>query len=307
MGLSMISIILFHQKFIGGFPTGVFHCCGYWGVDVFLMLSGIGMVFSLQTHSLKRFYKRRFVRLFPTCLFCGVLKCCALYFMDESTFWDSISISKLLCFDLWFIRAIIFYYAISPLLFYAIQKLPKITLVVLAIVYFSNGLFFRVHDAGSFTWIIERLFVFSLGMFLALKKEYLNRMTVKISVFFLCVAMVIVLLEGRPVTKPTLWTTLMFSVALCCIGLLNIGVALLSHCKKFILFIPNMFGKISLELYLFHEFVFYWGNYYLNNCVHPALLFSACLLLCICLSFTSQKVVKFVNLDKSSPTHPVPA
>ena len=61
----MLSIMLFHQYFTSAAPFNLFHHFGYWGVEVFLFLSGMGMVHSIEKNSLKVYYKRRLLRLLP--------------------------------------------------------------------------------------------------------------------------------------------------------------------------------------------------------------------------------------------------
>jgi len=63
MGIAMIAIMLFHQYFTSVFPFNAFHNFGYWGVDVFLFLSGMGLVKSLNNNPLKIFYAHRFYRI----------------------------------------------------------------------------------------------------------------------------------------------------------------------------------------------------------------------------------------------------
>ena len=50
MGLAILSVILFHQMFINGFPFTVLHRYGKWAVDVFMLLSGIGVVQSIRKY-----------------------------------------------------------------------------------------------------------------------------------------------------------------------------------------------------------------------------------------------------------------
>jgi len=295
MGLSMIAIILFHQHFIGGFPTGIFHQCGYWGVDIFLLLSGMGMVNSLKKNTLCGFYKRRFLRLIPTCMFCGTLKNLILFLMGDNLVEYRFNVLSLFGMDLWFIRAIICYYAISPILFNTLRKRPILALTVISIIYFINGIFFRVHDAESFTWIIERLFVFSFGMYLSLHSSYVNRNTIMISSLSLCIALGIVITEGRPLTNAILWTIMMYAVALGSLSILIVGALFCKCCKDNILVFFDLFGKLSLELYLFHEFFFYWGRYYFSARISPFFLFIICLLLCIMLSLLCQKVISCIT------------
>ena len=74
MGVAMLSIMLSHQRFVHVFPINLFMSFGHWGVDIFLFLSGMGMVGSLMAHTVKEFYYRRFKRLIPLCVLCGAIK-----------------------------------------------------------------------------------------------------------------------------------------------------------------------------------------------------------------------------------------
>lgn len=74
MGIAMISVMLFHQYFTSVIPFNLFHNFGSWGVDVFLFLSGMGIVRSLNNNSLKVYYLRRLKRILPSCILCGSIK-----------------------------------------------------------------------------------------------------------------------------------------------------------------------------------------------------------------------------------------
>lgn len=57
MGCAMIAIMLFHQPFFYSNPlVDFFHLYGFWGVEVFLFVSGFGVVYSLRKNSLKQYY-----------------------------------------------------------------------------------------------------------------------------------------------------------------------------------------------------------------------------------------------------------
>ena len=72
MGVAILWIILFH---LGMFPDfygikdvyilKLLFGNGYLGVDIFIFLSIFGLCHSFNNHSLKNFYKHRFLRLFP--------------------------------------------------------------------------------------------------------------------------------------------------------------------------------------------------------------------------------------------------
>lgn len=259
MGMSMISIILFHQHFISVFPCGIFHRCGYWGVDVFLLLSGMGVFSSYQAHSLSTFYQRRFMRIIPSCLACGMIKCMMRIIIEGPESLSHIGISELFCMDLWFVRAIIFYYAISPVIIVAIKKNASITIMLIAVIYLINGLFFRTHDALSFTWIVERVFVFSLGILLASKQELVNHTATSLSSVSFCLAFCFALITEHAliISSQALNTLFMFAVAIGTVGLLQIGNIIIKHAPLFIIRVLVFCGKLSLEIYLVHEYLFF--------------------------------------------------
>jgi peptidoglycan/LPS O-acetylase OafA/YrhL len=54
MGCAMIVIMLFHQPFIyDSYVDALFHQFGYWGVEIFLFVSGFGIVYSLYRNDVR--------------------------------------------------------------------------------------------------------------------------------------------------------------------------------------------------------------------------------------------------------------
>ena len=69
MGLAMIAIVLFHVNVPRLSPFYGLWRMGNMGVDVFLFLSGVGLWYALTGNtSLKRFFTRRYLRIYPTWL-----------------------------------------------------------------------------------------------------------------------------------------------------------------------------------------------------------------------------------------------
>ena len=68
MGLAMLWVIFFHSSIIIHNPIIDFvKSIGYGGVDIFLMLSGLGLYYSYRKCSNPvSFYKRRVFRILPT-------------------------------------------------------------------------------------------------------------------------------------------------------------------------------------------------------------------------------------------------
>lgn len=65
----MLFVILFHVALDRGDPFYGLRRCGNVGVDIFLFLSGVGLWFSwVKTPDVRRFYRRRLLRIVPTWL-----------------------------------------------------------------------------------------------------------------------------------------------------------------------------------------------------------------------------------------------
>ena len=117
MGCAMIAILLVHQPFFfGNYFVDFFHMYGLWGVELFLFVSGFGIVYSLKKNTTKKFYAHRVKRMLPTCLIVGILKFIISFF----GFKEDIHNNLLLLITnlyMWFIYAIAVYYLVSPLLY----------------------------------------------------------------------------------------------------------------------------------------------------------------------------------------------
>lgn len=275
MGLAMISIMLFHQYFTSVVPFNIFHNFGYWGVDVFLFLSGMGLIKSLNRNPLSTYYKRRIKRIIPSCMVCGTTKYFLFLLLGPSVaalkdglhlgWWSMISL------DLWFIPTILILYAISPLLYCMLKKSPVLTLTVTFITLFLNGLTLRLYigfewtsPLGVLSWTIERLPVFTFGMFVSIKEDWFKEKALY-SVIFLLLAIGIIILAktglpfyGYQACDYCVLTLGMPALIIIIIYFIKLSPIIL---KKLIV----MGGKYSLELYLVHEFIF-WSLkiYYIN-------------------------------------------
>lgn len=168
MGIAMVMVILFH---CGVYPFSLF---GYWGVDVFLFLSGFGICFSLRKKEpLHRFYYKRFIRIIPAAILCGLV----FYFFDCAH-----GCKKLAPFglNLWYIRTILFFYLFSPLIYVIINRWEiKAIFSVIAFSEVMSYCFDGVWFVGpiltsTLSWSFSRLPIYVLGMalpYFAQKKD----------------------------------------------------------------------------------------------------------------------------------------
>ena len=89
MGLAALWIYIFHEWVplapnvpVLGFIEGFIKQIGFFGVDIFFLLSGMGLIFAIEKHSLATYYKRRFLRVLPPYLIMAVV----LMFVQSWTF-----------------------------------------------------------------------------------------------------------------------------------------------------------------------------------------------------------------------------
>lgn len=69
MGAAMLFVMLFHVSMSRNDPFYGLHRCGNIGVDIFLFLSGVGLWFAwTRQPSVRKFYRRRLLRILPTWL-----------------------------------------------------------------------------------------------------------------------------------------------------------------------------------------------------------------------------------------------
>lgn len=136
MGAAMLFIILFHVGLDRGDPFFGLRRCGNVGVDMFLFLSGVGLWFSwTKSPSLKRFFSRRYARIYPAWLIMA-----SLYYIPDYIYgrghsknlidllgdilvnWDFWLHDEL---TFWYIPAIMMLYTFAPFYMMLIRKYPE--------------------------------------------------------------------------------------------------------------------------------------------------------------------------------------
>ncbi|MBR2126079.1 MAG: acyltransferase [Akkermansia sp.] len=151
MGIAIILVMLYHIGTSDScrfpFPlSDLFLWYGHWGVDIFLFLSGFGICYSLNKTKQQNtsFFLRRLRRIMPTCLLVGWLS--IILFSSFSL--NAETVAKALGLHEWYIRTIIIYYAISPILLWYLSKGNK-----------TKKLFYIFSSSILLTW--ATLWIFS--------------------------------------------------------------------------------------------------------------------------------------------------
>lgn len=268
MGLAMLLILIFH--------TGIdvkniniirsLKDIGDVGVDIFLLLSGIGLYFSYSKNNDKKyFYKKRVLRILPTFIPVAIVWYCAFtlvfkgkiidIFLGVTTlgFWIKGNITW------WFISAILVLYLITPFYLDFMNKNPKKVTVISSLFFIVLGLLIRftmLDNILDYLLIfICRIPIFIIGLYIGniiVNKEKIS-LNSKIIYFFAIISLIVSLLIVNPdviyipfALKYYVYIPLSLSICLLATKILD----KFSNGKFKLL---TFLGIYSLEIYLFHE------------------------------------------------------
>lgn len=150
MGFAILIIVLYHFCNQGGTTIvdkvlrGLFSQ-GYVGVDIFMVVSGLGLTYSLsKDENLKWYYIKRWVRIFPFFTFITLIEC---WIIRGESFGLALLRSTTLGYWFgfpyidWFIPALVGMYVIFPLLFHLVVKPRRYWLALgIGVVFFVAGI-----------------------------------------------------------------------------------------------------------------------------------------------------------------------
>lgn len=172
MGMAILMVVLYHlQCRLSLAPyTDVFK---YWffGVDIFIFLSGYGLCYSYEKNTIHRFYKNRLFRILPLyfvqMILLQIINLCTSH---EFSLIDFIGeISTLSFWGLgsgyinWYVAAILFLYLIFPF-FYLIVR--KYGLIVLVVSYVFSMIYLRLtDDIWEHDCLVARIPVYIWGIY----------------------------------------------------------------------------------------------------------------------------------------------
>ncbi len=276
MGIAMLCIMMFHQYFISHRLLYPFRMLGFYGVDVFFFLSGMGIASSLQRSTVLPFFKKRFVRLLPAWLIVITLS----YFIGEPSEAWSVSGYILWFFHLWFLNTLLIYYLLSPILIRLLSRtggagVAGIFVLLVAYMYLRSR--YAVEPwkielppflVRPVDWSIWRFPVYVLGVYFVVCRQS----TEKEGLW--CVALPLLLLPivcvlGTGVLKPFIkldWlmqvygyasmyqlTILSCAIPGICFWGARLGQVIAHRALHRAI---SVFGVLSLELYLWHEWIY---------------------------------------------------
>ena len=195
MGLAILWVVWFHSSlYVKVFDIRILNkglefikSTGYGGVDIFLLLSGMGIYNSLNRNSISVFFKNRLKRILPTWWSCLLL----YVVLGVSVLGISYSKKSILGFALftgfwidmpnqgnWYVYAVMFFYLISPVLFSLIKDSKNKTKTCFIMIFVSLAISFTFF--GLFKLIVfSRIPIYILGMYVTanLQKHSMNKKT----------------------------------------------------------------------------------------------------------------------------------
>lgn len=135
MGFAALWILFFHEwvtlfvnNQVGVNIEGYLKRIGFCGVDIFLLLSGIGLTFAIRKGNVLTFYYRRIKRILLPFLVMAIIRC-ALEKWPIIEFWKNISginfYTKSIYSFLWFVPAILTLYLFFPWYYKLFTKTKK--------------------------------------------------------------------------------------------------------------------------------------------------------------------------------------
>lgn len=253
MGVAMLMVILFHCRIMP------FFWFGYWGVDIFLFLSGFSIYFSLSKKgTLPIFYLKRFLRIMPGAIICGI----AFFYMGYAHGEKDIALWGL---NLWYVRSILIFYFLSPFLFIFLKRWKTKALLFLIILaevtayLFADCIYVGRILTVTLSWSFARLPIYLLGMALPIfSKEKEISVSIRCLLFSALVGIMILgelrvyqIYHNLDVVKLLFMPSLLLSPTILLMSIF--WVKWMRILPPFLLKIIYLFGFYSLEIYLIHE------------------------------------------------------
>lgn len=279
MGIAALLIYMFHEwkLVLCGVPIFAFVECylvqfGFAGVDVFFFLSGMGLVRSIETHSLPNFYQRRLERvLLPY----AIIAICFKFYYNWETVYFLKNLLGIHFFTrsiyslLWFVPAITVLYLLFPLYYRFFRrsehKIQFTTAVLLMWLLLTMLLRNRIrNDLFGFT---NRIPVFIIGVLVgwtAWKKEVsFTGCSWAVVLLTFCLGMLFayrIAYEKMELLVPIpncCFPNLLMAVSGCCLvaGFFSLLDRFAGGIGKGVRTCLAFFGKISLEFYCVQEWV----------------------------------------------------
>ena len=279
MGIAAIWIYLFHEWIplapnvpILGFAEDFIKQIGFFGVDIFFFLSGMGLIYAIEKHSLPVFYQRRFLRILPAYILTAILLMFAYGWTPTEFLKNLFGITfftKNIYTLLWFVPAITVFYLLFPFYYAIFKKIKHKTVFTIGIIslWFLFSLLAANHMRLDLFGFTNRIPIFLTGILIGWFCKNGAPSFPKWIRGVLCVIFAIGLVLAYYTNYKGLY--LLVPVSNCCVPNFLMAVSgvflfskLLHLCDiygktpgKCVLTILRFFGTISFEFYCVQELI----------------------------------------------------
>ena len=273
LGFATMIIVLFHSQEL--YIEKIFHIdviqnilyfiknIGNVGVDIFLVLSGVGLYYSFSNNSnLKSFYKKRFVRIVPAVFIVATIITALKNETGIGNFLERIFLFSLFTkkdYSFWYFTLIMILYIVYPLLHKLIEKFDYKSTILLVVIALLGNHLLRIYNTELYK-IIEiattRIPVFIIGIWIGKKSKEGFEISKLWMILFITVYIVILgLLYNKVFNKyyfivrylycPLALTTVIL-LSYVCSKKKNKGII-----TNFLIWV----GSYSMETYLLYEYL----------------------------------------------------
>ncbi len=314
MGFAMIWIMLIHSYGeLETYPSSIkdfillFISFGYGGVDMFLLLSGIGLYYSwIKKPDISFFYKQRLVRILP--LYFTITFFISLYEIIYRNYELSHIVNSLFFIDFfqnkinltfaWYIPCILIFYAVTPIL---LKYIPTskfkiyIPVIIIATITFS-----KITDVqGVYYLILSRFPIFLIGLYggyIILSSKKISKTYTYLGLFLLiAITFYLYLHFDVFLTKPHGFYYIFIIIA----PAVSIALSyIFTYLPQYNYPILVYFGSYSLTIYLLHEKILYLLLFYLKTLSESTIIITAIIITIIIakpIQDTINGLVKYIS------------
>ena len=283
MGVASVFIMLCHNSFVFVYPVdminGIFvSSLLQFAVDIFMLLSGLGLYYSFCKNSIAEFYKKRMARIIPNyilfVIIAGLISVLLCNVSLKSFVYKFSLVSYYISGDItvWFVAGILLLYLIFPLLFNLSKYNSKlyalcfVAVIVIAVLPIWDLLPYNFQIIKS--TLITRVPIFMIGIFIGKKLYEKNSLKVNVlkcivvNLFFVVLFVINVVFN-----KYNTWTfsrLLFLPISLSFALILGYVFELVKIKTRRINAVFLFLGSITLEIYLIHERILQLTDYWFN-------------------------------------------
>ena len=297
MGIAILLVMYYHMPVNWeNFPfiPYILSKYAYIGVDIFILLSGLGIYFACKKENSKNFYFRRFMRIIPYSIPIIFIGCILMLYMGKIDLKNVLLMSTLLEYYVtgniqdWYLSVILFFYLISPFLYRLVLKNALATVIFTFVIWYVLGLFLY---RDNFILLTSRLPVFVLGIFagnMIDNKRKIGKSYILIS--FIIGLILLMLHHYLDMQNNLYWEYYMhympffFIVFPLCLFISK----LLSFLKKYSYPVLSFFGSYSLVIYILHPRILYVLELFLEDKI---VIILATILLTVLTAYFWQKSI----------------